>query len=135
AYEIKPAVRKKLAFPEPNVFIPKRLTVKSRLILPAPSQNAPIEMTGVPQLIVNNKRTRVWFSQDHEFHSPKSVIQLRLTLPRVAASAEGAAQAQLFAALVMDELNEFSYPANLAGLTYAVRATAQGLNISISGYS
>lgn len=133
--EIKPNVRKKLFFPEPNAFIPSRLAVKSQLILPTPSERAAPGSLDRPQFIIRNPRTRAWFKQDQQFHVPKARINLRLKLPLVAASAEGAAQAQLFAALVMDELNEFSYPARLAGLDYSVVANSRGLDITIAGYS
>lgn len=135
AYEIKPNIRKKLYFPEPNAFIPTRLAVKSQLLLPTPSESAAPRLADRPQLVIRNERSRAWFKQDQQFHVPKAKINLRLKLPLVAGDAEGAAQAQLFAALVMDELNEFSYPAGLAGLHYSVRATTRGLDISIDGYS
>lgn len=134
-YEIKPSVRKKLYFPEPNAFIPTRLAVKSQLLLPTPSESAAPRIADRPQMVIRNERTQAWFKQDQQFHVPKAKINLRLKLPLVAMNAEGAAQAQLFAALVMDELNEFSYPASLAGLHYAVRANTRGLDISIDGYS
>jgi insulysin len=128
-------VRKKLFFPEPNAFIPTRLAVKSQLLLPTPSENATPRIADRPQIIIHNDRTRAWFKQDQQFQVPKANINLRLKLPLVAADAEGAAQAQLFAALIMDELNEFSYPASLAGLDYSVRANTRGFDITIAGYS
>lgn len=135
AYEIKPNIRKKLYFPEPNAFIPTRLAVKSQLLLPTPTENAEPRQSDRPQVVIRNERSRAWFKQDQQFHVPKAKINLRLKLPLVAADVDGAAQAQLFAALVMDELNEYSYPASLAGLNYSVRATTRGLDISIDGYS
>lgn len=135
AYEIKPNIRKKLYFPEPNAFIPTRLAVKSQLLLPTPTENAEPRQSDRPQVVIRNERSRAWFKQDQQFHVPKAKINLRLKLPLVTADVDGAAQAQLFAALVMDELNEYSYPASLAGLNYSVRATTRGLDISIDGYS
>jgi insulysin len=86
-------------------------------------------------LIHENKNMRVWFAQDHKFMQPRALISLRIKSPLVAASAEGAVQAQLFAALVADQLNEFSYPARLAGIDHTLVANARGYDLSIFGYS
>lgn len=134
-YEIKPAIRKRLFLPEPNVFLPTRLAVKSQLILPTPTENALPKIDDRPHLIVRGEHTRAWFQQDREFNVPKSSIKLRLKLPLVAVNTEGAAQAEIFAALVMDELKELSHPAEVAGLYYAVQAHPRGLDIDISGYN
>ncbi|MDR7089885.1 insulinase family protein [Cellvibrio fibrivorans] len=128
--DLKPAVRKELFLPEKNLFIPKRLAVKSGSML---------EETGTadikPQLILGNKNMRVWFAQDQQFMQPRALINLRIKSPLVAASAEGAALAQLFAALVSDQLNEFSYPARLAGIDHTITANVRGYELSIFGYS
>jgi len=128
--DLKPAVRKELFLPEKNLFIPKRLAVKSGSML---------EESGVadikPQLILGNRNMRVWFAQDQQFMQPRALINLRIKSPLVAASAEGAAQAQLFAALVADQLNEFSYPARLAGIDHTITANVRGYDLSIFGYS
>jgi len=128
--DLKPAVRKELFLPEKNLFIPKRLAVKSGSML---------EDSGVanikPQLILGNKNMRVWFAQDQQFMQPRALINLRIKSPLVAASAEGAAQAKLFAALITDQLNEFSYPARLAGIDHAITANVRGYDLSIFGYS
>lgn len=133
-FEVKPTIRRRLFFPEPNVFIPTRLAIKSKPLLPAPGNPAdsPLE---VPQLVVQSNRVQAWFLQDQHFNVPKTHINLRLKLPVVARDARGAAQAHLFAALVRDQLNELTYPATLAGLHHGITATARGLDIEIAGYS
>lgn len=35
----------------------------------------------------------------------------------------------------MDSLNELAYPAEVAGLNYAVSASAVGISVHVSGYS
>lgn len=131
AADIKPAIRKKLFFPEPNPFIPSRLGVKAKPLLPTPRRAAGDE----PELVIDNPRVRAWFRQDQDFQLPKTHMNLRLTLPRVARDAAGTAQAHLLAVLVEDQLNEFSYPARLAGLRYAIKAHPRGLDVDIAGYS
>lgn len=133
--EVKQAIRKRLFFPEENIFIPNRLGVKTKLLLPVPSENFVPKIASIPQLVVNNERTQAWYLQDQLFQTPKTHIYLRLKLPLVAKNVAGAAQAHLFTALVRDQLNEFSYPASLAGLDYSINANPRGLDIHIDGYS
>ena len=42
---------------------------------------------------------------------------------------------RLYAALVTDALNEYSYDADLAGLTYSFEASSLGFYVSVSGYN
>jgi insulysin len=127
--ELKPGVRKELFPPEKNLFIPRRLSVKSSSLLEESKADAK------PQLILNNKNMRIWFAQDQQFMQPRALINLRIKSPLVSSGAEGAAQAQLFAALVTDQLNEFSYPAQLAGIDHSIVANPRGYEISVFGYS
>ena len=128
--DLKPAVRKELFLPEKNLFIPKRLSVKSGSMLDAHGA-----ADAKPQLILNNKNMQVWFAQDQQFMQPRALINLRIKSPQVAINADGAAQAQLFAALIADQLNEFSYPARLAGIDHSIVANSRGYDISVFGYS
>jgi insulysin len=132
--EIKSRIRKRLFPPGPNPFIPQRVLLKDPPLLPSPGvapQNGPAR----PQLILNQPRTRVWFQQDSQFQTPKASLNLRLTLPLVAADQTGAARAELFAALVRDRLRHLVYPAAFAGLEFSVTAHARGLDIQVYGYS
>lgn len=133
--EVKPAVRKRLFFPEPNIFIPARLIVKAPPLLPGPNEINAVETAAAPQRVVHSERNQGWFLQDQTFLVPKTHLYLRLKLPLVARDAQGAAQAHLFAALVRDQLNEFAYPAGIAGLNYSINANPRGLDLHIAGYS
>ena len=42
---------------------------------------------------------------------------------------------RLYAALVTDALNEYSYNADLAGLSYSFEASSLGFYVSVSGYN
>ncbi|MDO8342824.1 MAG: insulinase family protein [Cellvibrio sp.] len=128
--DLKPAVRKELYLPEKNLFMPRRLAVKSGSLL---EESGAVDVK--PQLILDNKNMRVWFAQDQQFMQPRALINLRIKSPLVAASAEGAALAQLFAALITDQLNEFSYPARLAGIDHTITANVRGYDLSVFGYS
>lgn len=133
-FEVKPTIRRRLFFPEPNVFIPNRLAIKAKPMLPSPGKSADGPLA-VPQMVVQNNRVQAWFLQDQHFNVPKTHINLRLKLPVVARDARNAAQAHLFAALIQDQLNELTYPATLAGLHHRISANTRGLDIEIAGYS
>ncbi len=128
--DLKPAVRKELFLPEKNVFIPKRLIVKSGSLL-----EEELTLDPQPQLILANKNMRAWFAQDQQFMQPRALVNFRIKSPLVAANADGAAQAQLFAALLADQMNEFSYSARLAGIDHSIVANTRGYEISVFGYS
>ncbi len=129
--ELKPTVRQELFLPEKNVFIPKRLAVKAGSMLEQRGAEVDIK----PKVIYRNNNMRVWFAQDQQFKQPRAQISLRIKSPLVAANADGAAQAQLFAALIVDQLNEFAYPAHLAGIDFTLTANGRGYDLGIFGYS
>lgn len=130
-FELKPTVKSELSLPEKNLFIPKRLTVKTGSMLE--QQGSVINRR--PELILQNKGMRLWYAQDREFIQPRAVINLRIKSPLVASSAAGQAQAQVFAALVSDQLTEFSYPARLAGIDLKIEAHSLGFDLKMFGYS
>ncbi len=130
-FELKQGVRKELVLPERNVFIPKRLTVKTGSML---EQQGDV-INRKPELILANRNMRVWYTQDREFIQPRATINLRINSPLIAASAAGAAQAHLFAALINDQLNEFAYPAHLAGIDLVIEPHVRGFDLKMFGYS
>ncbi|UZJ45826.1 insulinase family protein [Marinimicrobium sp. C6131] len=131
---IKARIQKQLTLPKPNDFIPTRLAVKEAPLLPGPGAS-PTKAPGLPEAVVDKARIKVWYQWDQEFEVPKTSMRLRLKLPRVAGSVEGATKAELLSELVRDQLNEFAYPAQLAGLDFSLRPNTRGLDIEIFGYS
>jgi len=132
--EIKKRIQRRMTLPEPNAFIPSRLEVKEAPLLPGPRQATEASRTR-PEQVVDKSRIDVWYQWDAQFGVPKTSMRMRLMLPNVAASVEGAARAELVAALVEDQLNEFAYPAQLAGLDFEVSPHARGMDIEIFGYN
>ncbi|GAB3095158.1 peptidase M16 [Aestuariicella hydrocarbonica] len=117
----------KLHLPEKNRFIPRHLTVKA-----LPSME---KVTNVPALIKKSEAIDVWFKQDNQYKVPRASINIRTYAPLVGQSAKNAALAHLYAALVNDSLNEYAYPAMLAGLNFNVRANSRGFDIRVGGYN
>ncbi len=116
-----------LQLPERNSFVPKRLQVKA-----PPSME---EVSPLPQLIRESEGVEVWFKQDTQFNVPRATINIRAYSPAVGQSSKSSAMAHLYAALVNDALNEFAYPAALAGLHFSVSANSRGMDVAVSGYN
>ena len=62
-------------------------------------------------------------------------MQLQLNCWDTYSSATTACLAQLYADIVEDLVNEFSYYADCAGLYFSIKATMEGLSIGVSGYT
>lgn len=130
--DLKPMYHQKLWLPERNIFIPKNLVLKTPSMLPvAEGQSG----KNVPVLLINNEDLKLWFLQDKKFRSPKAELNFRFKLPVLNSSLENTARTQLFTALITDQLNEYAYPASLAGLTFSVKANSRGLEVNVAGYT
>ncbi|WP_339615433.1 insulinase family protein [uncultured Gilvimarinus sp.] len=128
--DIKITVRRRLDFPERNNFIPTRLSTKEAPMLPT-SQN-----TGINEVVelFNRPRFSAWFNRGH-IASPAASVLLRLEIPAAGASALAAAEAELMAELVRQELNEKAFAAHLAGVDFTVQPHALGLDVHVHGYN
>jgi insulysin len=130
--DLKPSYHAKLYLPERNIFIPRNLAVKAPSMLPAGVGNP---AKNVPSLLVDTDLLKLWFLQDKLFRSPKAELNFRFKLPVLNGSLENAARMQLYAALMLDQLNEFAYPAGLAGLSFDVKANPRGFDVKVAGYT
>ena len=130
--ELKSAYRQKLFLPERNIFIPKNTAVKTPSVL---LTSDGLAQKNIPTLLMNHDQFKLWFLQDQYYHSPKAELSFRFKLPILNSSLENTARTQLFVALVMDQLNEYTYPARWAGLTFSVEANSRGFDLYVAGYS
>ena len=87
-----------------------------------------------PVLLVNSAGLRVWHQKSTEFGVPKGRIVISLQSEAVNGLA-GFSHAELYAAYVQDQLRQTLYPAFMAGLSYNVSPTREGVSIVIDGYS
>lgn len=128
--DLKPAYHSKLYLPDRNIFIPRNLAVKAPSMLPA---GTPVK--NVPSLLVDTDLFKLWFLQDKTFRSPKAELNFRFKLPLLNNSLDNSARMQLYAVLLLDQLNEFAYPAGLAGLNFEVKAHPRGFDVNVAGYT
>ena len=89
----------------------------------------------VPELLINETAMKLWFKNDDTYQIPKANINVALLSPVASQTAKQAAHLALLTQVLTDQLNEFSYPATLAGLHYHLTPAARGLSISISGFN
>ncbi len=95
----------------------------------------PDDSPAVPVLAHASASQEIWFRQDDEFRLPKGVIQIGFRAPGVNSSVDASAKAALYAALLTDKVNEFAYPAQLAGLGFSIHKLPRGLSVRVSGYN
>ncbi|GAA5316293.1 MAG: insulinase family protein [Candidatus Pelagadaptatus aseana] len=114
-----------LSLPPVNPFVPEQLGLKPK---PAGSFELPRQLESADGLAL-------WHHQDQTFNVPKSRFAVRVKTPLIGDSPDNAALGHLYAALVNDQLNAFSYPALLAGLYFDFGANTRGFDISVGGYS
>eukprot|EP00850_Spirogloea_muscicola_P004518 SM000019S05062 [mRNA] locus=s19:764487:772283:+ [translate_table: standard] len=113
-----------LHLPSPNDFIPTDFNIK----------HSTVKMD-CPALEKQTKMGRLWYKHDSQFATPKAVICLSFTCPATTYSPEHRLLTQLFTKLLADGLNEYAYYAEIAGLSYSIKHTTVGFQVSVSGYS
>lgn len=113
-----------LALPAPNEFIADDVS------LVAIASDNP----AVPELVLEQSRKQIWFAQDEEFRLPKGATYINFRSPAVGQSAQQTAAAVLYTALLKDQVNEYAYPARLAGLNFSLYKHSQGISLRIGGY-
>lgn len=114
----------RLRLPEPNEFIARNV----ELVEPA-ADNPP-----VPALVEAGERLRVWYRRDGDFRVPRGAMYANFRNARVNDTPAHAAAARLYVRMLRDAVNEFTYPAWLAGLDFRIFTHARGISLKIDGY-
>ncbi|RXW22316.1 hypothetical protein EST38_g3526 [Candolleomyces aberdarensis] len=115
-----------LYLPGPNEFVPSNLDVEKREVK---------EILKRPHLIRQTPLSTLWHKKDDRFWVPKANIMIDIRSPSVNKSARTSVLTRLYSDLVTDSLTEFSYDADLAGLSYSLFSHSTGLYITMSGYN
>ena len=104
----------KFKLPEKNEFIPTDFSIAT---------NEREQSMKVPELISNTGMSYVWYRGDGEFKLPKAYLKWHIFSPYSYADPRSIVLTQLFSQIFSDELNEYAYNADLAGLRYHLDAT------------
>ena len=117
----EPARPAALALPDRNPFVPEELE------LLADGGAVPTRLDGVDGV-------ELWHLTDTEFGSPRARVRVHLGTDAAGASPAAIVSAQLYSRLVMDALNEYAYPARLAGLSFGLSPSSNGLALAVGGF-
>ncbi|XP_066956310.1 insulin-degrading enzyme [Macrobrachium rosenbergii] len=92
-------------------------------------------VSSLPEMVMECPLARVWYKQDDEFKLPKAVVYMELFSPLAYFDPHHTNLLHMFAQLFRDALTEYTYAAELAGLTYSLCNTKSGLTLSVKGYN
>ena len=142
-----PTAEGKLRWPDPNPFIPTDFTLAcdlpseqdaaaaaaARSTYSGPRGPGPLAVA--PRLLREDGLAKLWHKTDSTFRRPKTHLFLDIVVPAVYASPGASSLTRLFFRLVNDELTEFTYPADCAGLGYSLSLATSGLRLTVAGYN
>jgi insulysin len=107
-----------IRLPQPNAFVPSK------------TQVLPIE----PARLIDEPALSLYYAQDTEFQRPRLTHLIRMQLPREMASLRNATLLRFYEACVKEALNETTYAASEAGLSFQIEAALEGVRMTIDGY-
>ncbi|TMW67996.1 hypothetical protein Poli38472_007668 [Pythium oligandrum] len=119
-----------LALPHRNEFI----CTDFRIVTP-PERDASTYVLSPPTLLRNDAQARLWYKPDVHFRKPKLTLSFLLYTPTVSATPYHAVLSGLLIRYLKDELSEYSYDAELAGMEYDVSFTSRALELHVVGFS
>lgn len=118
-----PSPDSQLALPGPNSFVPENLALKTST-----------QTSNAPEALEQRPGFELWHQLDTEFSLPLANFYFSVRSPVANDSARHAVLTNLYVRLVNDQLTEFSYDADLAGLSYSLYKHVRGFTVRVSGY-
>ncbi|MEM7259541.1 MAG: insulinase family protein, partial [Pseudomonadota bacterium] len=115
-------VNPRIQLPQPNRFVPRDLALRA-------------DGSGDPLKLVDTPRLQVWHRTDSSFGVPRASFRANIHLPVALASPQNNVMTDIYARMVNEQLNEFSYAANLAGLGAGISVNSRGLGLRMGGYA
>lgn len=122
--DIDSAFKKRYQLPKENIFVPESSRLKA--------QDA--NLNRISALSSNNSAVELWAKQDISFLVPRANVTVRVQSPLIASSLHHASMNLLLLSMINDNLNENSYPALIAGLSYSLSTNSRGFDLQVSGY-
>ena len=113
-----------LTLPEPNPFICDR-----------PQARSAVEAMSKPACLVSRSGLRLWHLHDTEYRVPKGSLFIAVDSEHAVRTPKHIAMMRLTVELLIDHLNELTYPAEIAGLGYNIYAHQGGFTLHLSGFS
>ena len=113
-----------LHLPAPNPFIPSQATIPNR----------PQQDDVHPAKILDEEGLVLYHAEDFEFLRPKATLHYKLRFPANKMSLRRKVLLDTYTASVNESLNELSYPALIAGLSYSFNSGYEGVYFTVSGF-
>lgn len=117
-----------IQLPEPNIFIASDLNIKSA------AASTPDSQKNLPELLLDSNGMRLWFKQDTDFNLPKGSVFFSFRTPLAVDTVRNQVLLKMYVSMVIDQLNELSYPAYLANLNYSLHQHSRGFSVKINGF-
>ncbi|WP_246028408.1 insulinase family protein [Shewanella atlantica] len=117
-------IRPELKLPDANPFI-----IEDSIPRADKSQSS------VPVIVAQEKGYRIWHRKDDEFNVPKGHLYLSLDSVQAASSPRNAALTRLYVEMLLDYLTEFTYQAEVAGLSYNIYPHQGGITLHLTGFT
>jgi insulysin len=117
--------------PTPNPFIPQDLTLVNEMNRDHHSDN----LLPTPRLLVDNDQAKIYFAADHRFFIPQTLWFFEIKTPAIEShDPMKVVLAELYIKCLEEALQTYSYPAQLADLSYTISRTHHGILFTLSGY-
>jgi len=113
----------RIKLPLPNPFLPENLTLLTA------------EINTDKPVLIEKPGLSVWFKNDPDFSAPRANLYFSIRSPMASGSPLNVVMAGLFVEMIREQLNEYSYPATLAGLGYDIYNHQRGIGVRIRGYN
>ena len=113
----------------------------SKLQIPAPNKYVPSDLSiyaskkDKPKNILKAEGGEFWYQQDSVFKLPKAKVHLRLLIPDGTKTARKRLMLSLYASAITESLNEWRYPALVAGYSFDIGSRDEGISINLKGFS
>jgi len=113
-----------IRLPAPNAFVPKSTDVLGA-----------VEGAKHPVVLSRGEGLTLLHHQDATFGVPRANVYISLRSPRANDTPDHRVATALYLRLVREQLQEFAYPASLAGLDYELYPHSRGFTLRVSGYN
>ncbi len=125
--KLRHSLSRQLSLPPENPYISEDFSI----FTPAEKE----ETGALPKKIIDSPSLIAWYLNDNKSDLPKAAITARFKLPTVMQSAEQYVQLRVLLRMIKDSLNEESYAAALAGLSYSLSTNSRGFDLELYGYN
>ena len=93
------------------------------------------DKSATPEMLLNQTNNKWWFKNDDEFNIPKGFLSLSIRSAKASVTAREAVQLRLYSKILREQVNEYAYPASLAGLNYSIKPHMRGISLKVSGFN